>query len=265
MTARTRYEELVEIVAGHGPMLVAYSGGVDSTLLAFIARGVHKEKTRCVLLDSPVVPRAAVLQARDIARELGLALDIITVPLMEQEEFCNNPAERCYYCKKISAVSLRKRAAELGLACIADGINLSDTGEHRPGLRASTEEGIVHPFIEAGITKEEIRAIARGQGLSVWQKPSAACLASRIPYGERITVKKLHRIEEAEAFLDGLGTGQLRVRLHGNLARIEVHKEDVEKILDNQSAVVRHLRSLGFAYIALDLEGYRSGSMDEVL
>ena len=265
MTARTKYENLRKIIAGHGPMLVAYSGGVDSTLIAAVACDVLKEKTRCVLLDSPVVPRAAVVKAREIARELGLALDIITVPLMEHEEFCKNPAERCYHCKKISAGHLKKRAAELGLACIADGINVSDTGEHRPGLRASTEEGIVHPFIEAGITKQDIREIAREQGLMVWQKPSAACLSSRIPYGESITLEKLRMIEDAEKYLTGLGIGQLRVRLHGNLARIEVHKEDMGKILDQQSAVVRHLRSLGFAYITFDLEGYRSGSMDEVL
>jgi uncharacterized protein len=246
-------------------MLVAYSGGVDSTLLAAVAREVLGEKTRCVLLDSPVVPRAAVEQAQEIARRLGLGLDIIEVPLMSNAEFRMNPADRCYYCKKISAVHLKQRAAELGLTCIADGINVSDTGEHRPGLRASTEEGILHPFIEAGITKQDIRDIARELGLLVWQKPSAACLASRIPYGDAITAGKLQRIEEAEAFLAGLGIGQLRVRLHGNLARIEVHKEDTGKILEQQSAVVRHFKSLGFVYVTLDLEGYRSGSMDEVL
>jgi uncharacterized protein len=184
---------------------------------------------------------------------------------MSNAEFRMNPADRCYYCKKISAVHLKQRAAELGLTCIADGINVSDTGEHRPGLRASTEEGILHPFIEAGITKQDIRDIARELGLLVWQKPSAACLASRIPYGDAITAGKLQRIEEAEAFLAGLGIGQLRVRLHGNLARIEVHKEDTGKILEQQSAVVRHFKSLGFVYVTLDLEGYRSGSMDEVL
>jgi uncharacterized protein len=265
MTARTKEEDLRKIIAGHGPMLVAYSGGVDSTLLAAVAREVLKERTRCVLLDSPVVPRAAVEQAREIARGLGLCLDIIEVPLMSNAEFRMNPADRCYHCRKISAVYLRQRAAELGLACIADGINLSDTGEHRPGLRASTEEGIMHPFIEAGIAKQDIRDIARDRELPVWQKPSAACLASRIPYGDAITASKLQRIEDAETYLAGLGIGQLRVRLHGNLARIELHKEDVGKILEQQSAVVRHLRSLGFAYVTLDLEGYRSGSMDEVL
>jgi pyridinium-3,5-biscarboxylic acid mononucleotide sulfurtransferase len=265
MTIRTKYEDLKTIIAGNGPMLVAYSGGVDSTLLAAVARRVLGENTRCVLLDSPVVPRAAVRQAQEIASDLGLGLDIIPVPLLEHAEFCKNPADRCYHCKKISAGYLKKRAAELGLACIADGINVSDTGEHRPGLQASTEEGIVHTFIEAGCTKQDIRDIARELGLPVWQKPSASCLASRIPYGDCITPEKLGMVEEAEAYLAGLGIGQLRVRLHGNLARIEVHKEDTGKILNQQSAVVRHFRSLGFAYVTLDLEGYRSGSMDEVL
>jgi uncharacterized protein len=162
-------------------------------------------------------------------------------------------------------VILRKRAEELGLACTADGINLSDTREHRPGLQASTEAGILHPFMEAGCTKQDIRDIARECGLPVWQKPSAACLSSRIPYGERITAEKLRTVEEAETFLAGLGLGQLRVRLHGNIARIEVHKEDMGKILEQQQAIVQKIRSLGVTYVTLDLAGYRSGSMDEVL
>lgn len=265
MTPKEKFKGLKKIIAGHGPMLVAYSGGVDSTLLAVIARDVLGETTRCVLLESPVVPRAAAAQAQELARDLGLGLDILDVPLMSNAEFRMNPADRCYFCKKISAVPLRQRAAELGLACIADGVNLSDTGEHRPGLRASAEEGIVHPFIEAGITKEEIRTIARDLGLPVWQKPSAACLASRIPYGDAITAGKLQRIEYAEAYLASLGIGQLRVRLHGDLARIEVHKEDRQKILEQQSAIVKKLKDLGFTYVTLDIEGYRSGSMDEVL
>jgi pyridinium-3,5-biscarboxylic acid mononucleotide sulfurtransferase len=265
MTAPIKYQNLRKILEGHGPMLVSYSGGVDSTLLADVAREVLGAKTRCVLLDSPVVSRAAVVQAQEIARDLGLTLDIIEVPLMNNAGFRMNPADRCYYCKKISAVHLKKQAEELGLACIADGINVSDTGEHRPGLRASTEEGIVHPFIEAEITKQDIRDIAKKRGLPVWQKPSAACLASRIPYGDAITAGKLRRIEDAEAYLARLGISQVRVRLHGNLARIEVHKEDRKNILEQQSAVVKKLKDLGFTYVTLDIEGYRSGSMDEVL
>jgi len=246
-------------------MLVAFSGGVDSTLLAVLAKEVLGHKTACVLLDSPVVPRAAVQQAHQIAKELGLELETIAVPLMDHEEFRKNPANRCYYCKKISAVYLRQRAEEQGLAIVSDGVNISDMAEYRPGLAASTEEGIIHPFIESGITKQEIREIAREYGLSVWQKPSAACLSSRIPYGEEITREKLRMVEEAEAFLAEQGFGQLRVRLHGTIARIEVHKEEMKKILDMQPAVVRLLRSIGFSYVTLDLEGYRSGSLDEVL
>jgi len=265
MNDAIKLNRLKEILAGHGPVLVACSGGVDSTLLAFVARQVWGEKIRCVFIDSPVVPRAAVDQAEAIARELGLALDIIAVPLMDDTKFCNNPANRCYLCKKIMAESLKEQARTLGFARIADGCNISDLGEHRPGLKAATEEGILHPFIEAEISKQDIRDIARMLDLPVWQKPSAACLASRIPYGDPITPAKLRRIEEAEAYLAGLGIGQVRVRLHGTIARIEVHKADWKKILEQQPAVVSKLRLLGFAYVTLDLEGYRSGSMDEVL
>ena len=265
MSASGKRQALMDNIREHSPMLVAFSGGVDSTLLAALARDALEEKSRCVLLDSPVVPRAAVEEAKKIAADLGLALDIIAVPHLENDDFCSNPENRCYHCRKISAAYLKQRAAELGLTCIADGINISDTREHRPGLTASTEEGIVHPFIETGCTKQDIRDIARECGLPVWQKPSAACLASRIPYGDAITGENLRMIEDAEEFLAGCGFGQLRVRLHGNIARIEVHKEDMGRILEEKDAVAAHLRSLGFSYVTLDLEGYRTGSMDEVL
>jgi len=265
MTTRAHLGTLKKILQGHGPVLVSYSGGVDSTLLAVVAREVFGERTRCVLLDSPVVPRIEVRGAEEQAEALGLVLDIIPVPLPDHQGFRNNPPDRCCHCKNISAGYLKKRASELGLACIADGMNVSDTGEHRPGLLASTEQGILHPFIEAGFTKQDIRDIARMLGLPCWQKPSAACLASRIPYGDGITEEKLRRIEAAEAYLAGLGIGQVRVRLHGTIARIEVHKEDMKRILDQQPAIAEKLKKLGFTYVTLDLGGYRSGSMDEVI
>jgi len=261
----TKIQVLKEAIAARGSMLVAFSGGVDSTLLAVLAKDVLGNKTACVLLDSPVMSRAAIEQAHQIAHDLGLSLDTIPVSLMEHEEFRKNPSTRCYICKKISAACLRNRAEELGLASVADGMNVSDMGEYRPGLAASSEEGIIHPFIESGITKHEIREIARKYGLPVWQKPSDACLSSRIPYGEEITRKKLRIIEDAEVYLADQGFRQLRVRLHGTTARIEVHKEEMEKIVDMKSAIVKKLKSFGFYYVTLDLEGYRSGSMDEVL
>jgi uncharacterized protein len=265
MTLKDKRQTLEENIRKRASMLVAFSGGVDSSLLAAISRDILGDKSHCVFLDSPVVPRAARDQASRIAHELGFALEVIPVPLMNHEEFRKNPAIRCYLCKKISAAYLKQRAAGLGLACIADGMHVSDMGEHRPGLAASTEEGIIHPFIESGITKQDIRNIARDFGITVWQKPSAACLSSRIPYGEEITEEKLRKIEDAEEFLTRLGFGQLRVRLHGNIARIEVRKEDMGKILDIQSVLVQKLKSIGIPYITLDLEGYRSGSMDEVV
>ena len=265
MTPNDKHQRLKEIIAGRGSMLVAFSGGVDSTLLADVAPEVLGDKTHCVFLDSPVVPRAAVADAKKIAADLALTLDIISVPQLDDEEFCSNPANRCYHCKKISSVYLRTRAEELGLACIADGINVSDLGEHRPGLQASTEEGILHPFIDAEMTKQDIRTIARERGLPVWQKPSAACLSSRIPYGDSITREKLGMIEEAEAYLSGLGISQVRVRLHGTIARIEVHNDERENLLAHQAAVIQEFKRIGFTYVTLDLEGYRSGSMDEVL
>jgi uncharacterized protein len=265
MTHTTKIQLLKEAIAARGSMLVAFSGGVDSTLLAVLAKEILGSNTSCVLLDSPVVPRAAVEQAIRTASELGLDLDIIPVPLMDQIDFRKNPANRCYICKKISAAYLKKLAEERGRTSVADGINISDMAEHRPGLAASTEEGIIHPFIVSGITKHDIREISRERGLLVWQKPSAACLSSRIPYGEEITGKKLRMIEEAEAFLAQRGFGQLRVRVHGTIARIEVHKEEMAKLLDMQTALAKKLKSIGFSYVTLDIEGYRSGSMDEVL
>ena len=219
MDVNGKEEILKAKIRQRGSLLIAYSGGVDSSLLAGIAREVLGDRCRAVLLESPVVPRAAIRQAEETAGMFGIPLDLIPVPLMEEETFLANPADRCYSCKKVSARVLKGRAEDAGLACVADGMNASDLGERRPGIRASDEEGIVHPFVEAGITKDDIRDIARRRGYAFWNRPSAACLSSRIPYGDEITREKLRMIEEAEEHLHGLGFTQVRVRLHGRASK----------------------------------------------
>ena len=265
MNTQEKTQALKAMIASKGSMLISYSGGVDSALLAVLATEVLGSNARCILLDSPVVPREAIAEAQQIAEESGLSLEIIPVSVMDDERFTKNPAERCYWCKKRSANVLKWKKEALHLACIADGINVSDTGEHRPGLMASTEEGIIHPFLEAGITKADIREIAKTAGFPFWNKPSDACLASRIPYGDEITHKKLTMIEQAEEFLHISGFSQCRVRIHGDIARIEVASNDMQKLMDKREDLVNKFQSIGFTYVTLDLEGYRSGSMDEVL
>ena len=265
MDISAKYRLLTENIAQKGSMFIAFSGGVDSSLLAVLATEVLKENCRCILLDSPVVPRAAIEEAKRIAILYSLALEIIPVPVMDDMRFIKNPVNRCYFCKKNSAKILKQRAEELGFASVADGINVSDTGEHRPGLLAGNEEGIIHPFIETGITKADIREIAHMRSFSFWDKPSAACLSSRIPYGDEITREKLAMIEAAEDFLHNSGFRQVRVRTYGTIARIEVIKEEMQTLLSIQEDVAKKLKAIGFSYITVDLEGYRSGSMDEIL
>lgn len=265
MNISSKYEHLKQNLAKKGSMVIAFSGGVDSSLLAVLATEILGDRCRCILLDSQVVPRTAIHEAECIAETYGLVLEILPVPVMDDIRFIKNPDNRCYFCKKNSSKVLKRRAEELGFACIADGINVTDTGEHRPGLIAGNEEGIVHPFIETGITKAEIRAIALHRSFSFWDKPSAACLSSRIPYGDEITRKKLIMIEAAEDFLHISGFRQVRVRTYGTIARIEIMKEDMQVLLSLQEEVIKSLKAIGFSYITVDLEGYRSGSMDEIL
>jgi uncharacterized protein len=254
-----------QVIAGKKSMLVSFSGGTDSSLLMAIAHQVLGERCHAVLLDSPLVSGRAVSEATAIARDLNVSFEIIHVPVLLDETFRKNSINRCYFCKKESAKVLHSRAKELGLACVADGANCSDLVEHRPGLSATDEEGFVHPFIEAGMTKEDIRDMARTRGYPFWNKPSAACLASRVPYGEEISEEKLRMIEEAEEYLADRGYVQFRVRRHGSVARIELSGDDIPTMVRERREVTGRLKEIGFSYVTLDLDGYRSGSMDEVL
>ena len=259
-----KYAALKQQISKRKSMLIAYSGGVDSAFLAAVAKEVLGDRAHCVFLDSPLVPRFAADEVIRIARDLGLSLEIVRKSTLD-DQIRINPHDRCYHCKKTDMQILKGKAQERGLSCVADGINLSDLDEYRPGIIASTEEGIVHPFIEAGLTKEDIRNIARECGYDFWDKPSAACLSSRIPYGEEITEEKLCMIEAAEAYLHSKGFSQVRVRMNAGTARIEVENRNIPKISSIRTEIVKEFKKIGFSYTTLDLEGYRSGSMDEGL
>jgi len=266
MDLSTKLSKLEEILKEHTPILIAYSGGVDSSLLAALAQNtLGSENTRCVLVDGPEVPRKGVADAISYAEALGLNLEVIKGESLTKDLKKINPSDRCRHCKIGTFETLAEAAKRYGSNSIADGANISDLGEYRPGIEAFSSCGVIHPFIMAEITKQDIRDIAHQKGLSFWDKPSSACLYSRIPYGEEITDKKLLMIEESEEALKNLGFSQVRVRHHGNIARIEVLPDDMGKILDRKDEIEKRIRDLGFSYVTLDLRGYRSGSMDEVL
>jgi len=262
-----KQRRLGEILAGFESAVVAFSGGADSAYLAWEAARALGDRVVCVTADSPSYPAHHRDLALDLVRRFGWRHVFIQTLEMERPEYRANPANRCYYCKQELFTRLAAFARGRGLAVVLDGSNADDRGDYRPGRQAARELGVRSPLDEAGLGKDEIRALSREAGLPTWEEPASACLSSRIPYGSEVTDEKLRVIEEAEQCLRALGFRVCRVRHHGEIARVEVPRDEMARVLEGDTAavLVRGLKALGFKYVSLDLQGYRTGSLNEGL
>lgn len=265
MTTAEKYDLLLKRLSGMDSLLVAYSGGIDSTLLAFAAHAELGDRAVAAFANGDFEAPGEAESARALARTLGFNLIEVDTFELADPRIAVNPVDRCYHCKNELFTMLKQVAEARGLAHVADGANLDDGADYRPGRRATAELGILSPLAEASLTKSEIREIARDLGLPNWDKPSMACLASRFPYGNAITEEGIARVGRAETSLRALGLKQVRVRDHGDVGRIEVASAELERAWELRTPMSDAVREAGFAYATLDLEGYRTGSMNEVL
>jgi uncharacterized protein len=261
-----RLRELERIVAPYGSALVAFSGGVDSSLaLAIAARALPKDKVLAVTSNNETYLPSELGLARDFAATLGVEHLVVNTRELDDPNYASNPTNRCYFCKSTLYSDLAKLAAERGYACVVDGANKDDEGDYRPGRKAAKELGVVSPLSVAGVGKAEVRELARHLGLPSWDKPALACLSSRFPYGQKITAEKLFQVARAEEFLRKEGFRQVRVRHHGEIARLEVAPAEMERAFALREEISAELKDAGFLYVTLDLAGYKAGSLNAAL
>src|SRR5436309_773421 len=255
---RSAYERMRDAAAARGRVIVAYSGGVDSGLVARTVHDAIGGRALAILADTESFSRRELVEAREEAEEIGIPLRVVGMSELASEDYRRNPANRCYFCREGLADELVPIARREGFAAIADGVNVSDLGDVRPGIQAMDEAGFWHPLVEARLSKADVRALARGLGLSFWDKPSNACLSSRVPHGTPITVELLRRVETAEEVLRGRGFRQVRVRHEQETARIEVPPEDIPRLRTVELEVAAALRAIGYRSVVIDPAGYRS-------
>ncbi|MCI0741590.1 MAG: ATP-dependent sacrificial sulfur transferase LarE [Gemmataceae bacterium] len=264
----SKHDQLLEIVRSLRRVAVAFSGGIDSTVVAKAAQLTLGKNAVAVTADSPSVPRAEIAEAKELAQRIGIRHVIVQTQEFADPDYTRNDGARCYFCKDELYSRIESLLAELGADVICSGANLDDLGDYRPGLKAAAEHKVRHPLQEAGFTKADVRALAQHWDLPTWDKPASPCLSSRLAPGVQVTPERTGRVEEAEKHLKKLGLRECRVRLHeGELARIEVPLSDVARLADPviRDSLVRSFRELGFKFVTLDLEGFRSGSLNELV
>jgi len=265
MINNEKYNELIKYIKGLGKVVLAFSGGVDSTFLLKAAKEALEDNVKAVTILSPYIPKWEISEAKELVKELGVQHEIIEAPIIDSIKF--NPEDRCYLCKTAVFSMILDAAKKQGYDCVIDGTNFDDISDYRPGLKALKELDVKSPLLECKLTKAEIRAFSKELGLNTWDKPAYACLLTRIPYGNELKVEDFEKIENAEKYMMSIGFRAIRVRCHGDLARIEVSRDDRSKLFNEEllDTIAKNIKECGFKYVSLDLQGYRVGSFNETI